>query len=50
MTNGTLDTTPQEQHDLDYWETLIDESEAADFLGLTPRCLQGWRYRGGGPE
>lgn len=33
-----------------FWEALIDEAAAAAFMGLTVRCLQGWRYRGGGPE
>ncbi len=29
---------------------LLTEREAADFLGVTARCLQAWRYRGGGPK
>ena len=29
---------------------LLTEREAADFLGVTGRCLQAWRYRGGGPK
>ena len=29
---------------------LVTEKEAADLLGLTPRTLQAWRHRGGGPE
>lgn len=28
---------------------LIDEKEAADRLGLSPRTLQAWRVSGGGP-
>ena len=35
--------------DSDYWHSLITEAEAANFLGFTVRCLQNWRYRGGGP-
>ncbi len=35
--------------DGDYWHALIAEAEAANFLGFTTRCLQGWRSRGGGP-
>ena len=31
-------------------ETLLTEKGAADFLDLTPRCLQAWRCRGGGPR
>ena len=33
----------------DYWYALIPEAKAASFLGFTVRCLQNWRYRGGGP-
>ena len=28
---------------------LLDERAAAQALGLTPRTLQAWRARGGGP-
>ncbi len=31
-------------------QILKTEREAADFLGLTARCLQAWRYRGGGTK
>ncbi len=34
---------------IDY-ESLLNEREAADFLDVTTRCLQAWRYRGGGPR
>lgn len=34
----------------DYFYELLTEEEAADFLGYTPRALQNWRYRGGGPQ
>ncbi len=35
---------------VDYsWEKLIDEKEAAEFLGFTRRAMQNWRFRGGGP-
>lgn len=30
-------------------DALINEQEAARFLGFTPRALQNWRFRGGGP-
>ena len=33
----------------DYLDGLIDEREAAQFLGYSPRALQNWRARGGGP-
>ena len=29
---------------------LIDEKQVAALLQLSPKCLQGWRYRGGGPQ
>lgn len=31
-------------------EQLLTERQAGDLLGLTPRALQAWRYRGGGPK
>ena len=34
----------------DYWYCLIDENRAAEFLGLTPRTLQAFRQKGGGPK
>jgi predicted DNA-binding transcriptional regulator AlpA len=34
----------------DHLDCLIDESEAARFLGYTIRALQNWRIRGGGPH
>ena len=34
----------------DYWQTLIDEKIAADFLGLSDRSLQSYRQKGGGPH
>lgn len=36
-----------EAFDLD---CLIDEKQAAEFLGYTVRALQNWRVRGGGPK
>lgn len=35
---------------VDYMDRLIDEKEAASFLGYTVRALQNWRLRGGGPK
>ncbi|MBM3508453.1 MAG: helix-turn-helix domain-containing protein [Alphaproteobacteria bacterium] len=29
---------------------MIDEGEAATFLGYSVRALQNWRVRGGGPK
>jgi len=31
-------------------DALLTESQAASLLGFTPRALQMWRYRGGGPK
>ena len=42
-------TRGNEIPDADYWHSLIDENEAATFLNLSARTLQGLRYRGGGP-
>lgn len=36
--------------DPDHFDRLINETEAADFLGYTVRALQNWRLRGGGPR
>lgn len=36
--------------DPDYLDRLIPEKVAANYLGYTPRALQNWRYRGGGPS
>ncbi|WP_202526126.1 helix-turn-helix domain-containing protein [Sneathiella litorea] len=33
-----------------YYDSLINERVAADFLGYTVRALQNWRVRGGGPD
>lgn len=35
--------------DPDYLDRLINENEAAFFVGYTIRALQGWRVKGGGP-
>jgi predicted DNA-binding transcriptional regulator AlpA len=31
-------------------DAALTESQAADFLGLSVRTLQAWRWRGGGPK
>ncbi len=36
--------------DASFWNTLIDERAAGDFLDLTHRTLQGLRQKGGGPR
>jgi len=34
----------------DYHDCLINENEAARFIGYSVRALQNWRVRGGGPR
>jgi len=34
----------------DYQIKLINEHEAADYIGHSVRALQNWRVRGGGPR
>ncbi len=46
----TADAAPLGDGSPDYWYGLIDENRAAEFLGLTPRTLQAFRQRGGGPQ
>lgn len=29
---------------------ILRQSEAAEYLNLSPRTLENWRYRGGGPR
>ncbi len=36
--------------DLDYWNCLINEKVAAEFLSLTERSMQCMRQRGDGPQ
>lgn len=46
-------TSNQHVHQLfvaQFWYELISEHPAADFVGLKVRTLQGYRYRGGGPD
>ena len=40
------DPSRDQTDERNFWHGLIDEAEAARFLGLTVRCLQGWRYKG----
>lgn len=41
---------PGAEVDANYWLSLIDEKEAADFLHVTTRTVQNLRQRGGGPR
>ena len=36
--------------DLDYWNCLINEKAAAEYLGLTEHAVQSMRQRGDGPR
>lgn len=49
MTDATLTANATIKHG-DYWHGLIDENDAARFLGLRPRTMQKFRYEGGGPN
>ena len=42
-------TAPQ-INEADFWYGLINETAAAEFLNLSVRSLQGYRYKGGGPR
>jgi predicted DNA-binding transcriptional regulator AlpA len=37
-------------HDPDFLDRLINENDAAAYLGYSVRALQNWRVRGGGPR
>jgi predicted DNA-binding transcriptional regulator AlpA len=46
-----MSTAPETTaNDPAYLDRLIDEFEAADFLGYSVRALRNWRVRGGGPR
>ena len=46
-----LDGSPRGSADAsDYWDSFIDEKAAGEFLNLTPRTMQGYRQKGGGPK
>lgn len=38
------------ERDPDHFDRLMNEQEAAGFLGYSVRALQNWRVRGGGPD
>ena len=42
--------TASPKDDATFWHSLVHEAEAASFLGLSIRSMQGYRYRGGGPN
>ena len=46
-----LDGMPRGPPDAsDYWQALINEKRAGDFLGLSDRAIQKMRQTGGGPR
>ena len=42
--------TPQESNEGAFWFTLINEKDAAEFVGLKPTTLRIKRQRGDGPK
>ena len=50
ITTAADDQAPDLGSNPGYWHELIPETEAADFLDLTPRSMQAMRQRGGGPK
>ncbi len=46
LEEGSAPSLPSDQ---DYWNQLVNEEVAADFLGLHARTLQLRRQQGGGP-
>lgn len=38
------------KYDPDYLSRMINETEAAEYIGHSKRALQNWRVRGGGPK
>lgn len=44
IANGSAEANPE------YWFSLIDERAAAEFLDLSQRKMQAYRYLGGGPK
>ncbi len=47
---ATQEAAPPSDPGHDYWNSLVDEKVAAEFLDLTPRSMQSKRQRGGGPR
>jgi predicted DNA-binding transcriptional regulator AlpA len=47
---GVAQIQEHASNDPDYADRLINEQEAANFLGYSVRALQNWRLRGGGPQ
>ena len=50
LRQDAYDSVDRPKSEYDYWYKLIPEKPAADFCNLTPRALQAYRQRGGGPR
>ncbi len=48
--NISTDAIPASGNALTDSDALIRQEEAARLLGVSPRALEAWRYRGGGPK
>ena len=48
--NNLSNFYPKEGRSIQCVESLLTERQASALLGVTIRCLQAWRYRGGGPR
>jgi len=47
---ATREAVPPSDPGHDYWNALVDEKVAAEFLKVTPRHMQAMRQRGDGPR
>ena len=47
---ATQEAVPPSDPGHDYWNALVDEKVAAEFLKVTPRSMQAMRQRGDGPH
>jgi len=43
-------SSAKQSYPMGFLDQLVNEKEAAAFLGYTMRALQNWRLRGGGPQ
>ncbi len=43
-------TSSPRMEPIEDFDSLVRQEEAAIILGVTPRCLENWRHRGGGPS
>lgn len=50
LRSSTLTDIAPKRDDREYLDQLLNEQQAAALLGYSPRALQGWRFKGGGPR